>query len=194
MTERGQQIGVDRALCLPSIDECHWLWQCFRFTRIYCQSQWHTHFQLTSDRAFEKWLEIVSRRLPFVAPPGGEGWERGRSQTQASTVYPHPSPALPIEGTELISRDGDGVLNHVEKRPFAERRGNFFRLFVLGVVVICCGVLAGCDARSTNSRQSAPIHKPLEKVTEKGPVTLTVQVSPSEPKLSDLVDMDVIVT
>jgi hypothetical protein len=52
-------------------------------------------------------------------------------------------------------------------------------------------LLAGCGAPGSNGSGSA--HDALERSAEKGPVKLFVRVWPREPRLSDLVEMDVTV-
>jgi hypothetical protein len=62
------------------------------------------------------------------------------------------------------------------------------RLLLISAALV---LLAGCG---WEMRKPKPKAEALEKVTEKGPVTLTVRLSPKEPRLSDLVDLDVIIT
>jgi len=66
-----------------------------------------------------------------------------------------------------------------------------WRIAQLGTLflLVGCGV-AGLD-QSTASTTSA---ESLERTTEKGPVKLTVKVTPREPRLSDLVEMEVLVS
>jgi hypothetical protein len=61
------------------------------------------------------------------------------------------------------------------------------------VCAICAVVLIAIYSRMERNRGSAPSQsdKALERSAEKGPVKLFVRVSPREPRLSDLVDMDV---
>src|SRR5260221_6818053 len=61
---------------------------------------------------------------------------------------------------------------------------------ILSVTLIA---LAGCqrdDATSAKKEEPNPI---FEKYFEKGPVKMTVQIAPKEPRLSDLMTLDVIV-
>ncbi len=62
-------------------------------------------------------------------------------------------------------------------------------------IAICGMVLSGCGTGVTNPASSTTITGDfLERVTEKGPVKLVIQVSPKEPRLSDLVEMEIRVT
>ena len=54
-------------------------------------------------------------------------------------------------------------------------------------------LLPGCDSQKPDAKSSAPVSV-LEKTAEKGPVKLTVRFSPKEPRLSDYIDLDVIVS
>lgn len=60
---------------------------------------------------------------------------------------------------------------------------------VLTLVAVGCGT-----ANNEPSISTSPVDKPLEQVTEKGPVKLTVRFSPRTPRLSELVEMDIEVT
>ncbi|HEV3002918.1 MAG TPA: hypothetical protein VGX78_00585, partial [Pirellulales bacterium] len=53
-------------------------------------------------------------------------------------------------------------------------------------------LLAGCGAVG-GDHSTAPSGETIERAAEKGPVKLLVRVTPSEPRLSDLVEMDVTV-
>lgn len=63
-------------------------------------------------------------------------------------------------------------------------------------LTIACIILAmlqsGC---MSNNVPSKPVvaGSAIEKVSEKGPVKMTIRISPSEPRLSDLVDMEILV-
>ena len=53
-------------------------------------------------------------------------------------------------------------------------------------------LLAGCGvSRTSDSKSSSPPENTIERKAEKGPVKLFVRVSPREPRLSDLVEMEV---
>ncbi|RPI77650.1 MAG: hypothetical protein EHM42_13625, partial [Planctomycetaceae bacterium] len=68
------------------------------------------------------------------------------------------------------------------------------RLTLLFSVCVCIG-LTGCGgSSSTATAPAVPAVEVIEKTAEKGPVTLKVTVWPAEPKLSDLVEMDVVVS
>jgi LPXTG-motif cell wall-anchored protein len=66
------------------------------------------------------------------------------------------------------------------------------------VALVCAamgmGCFAGCGVMRSNSGTSSPQSgNAIERRAQKGPVKLTVRVSPREPRLSDLVEMDVTV-
>ena len=54
--------------------------------------------------------------------------------------------------------------------------------------------LSGCGTADRNPPTESSTDNVLERVTEKGPVKLVVRISPREPRLSDLVEMEVEVT
>jgi hypothetical protein len=54
-------------------------------------------------------------------------------------------------------------------------------------------VVAGCDLDSGKTGAESASDKTIERRAEKGPVKLTVRVTPAEPRLSDLVEMEVTV-
>jgi hypothetical protein len=51
--------------------------------------------------------------------------------------------------------------------------------------------LVGCERNGTSPSTSATSRDALVRSTEKGPVKLTIRVTPPEPRLSDLVDLEV---
>ena len=59
------------------------------------------------------------------------------------------------------------------------------------VCVIGGGLLSGCGSK--DGPKSSQSENTIERTAEKGPVKLRVRVSPREPRLSDLVEMDVTV-
>ncbi len=62
------------------------------------------------------------------------------------------------------------------------------------LVVVVVLLTSGCGwARRQEGQPSAPPGNTIERRAEKGPVKLLVQVTPREPRLSDLVEMDVTV-
>ena len=67
---------------------------------------------------------------------------------------------------------------------------NRWRQFSLTITLVLV-TLIGCQHDGANQPASATKKDALERVTEKGPVKLTVRVTPPEPRLSDLVEMDV---
>jgi len=60
--------------------------------------------------------------------------------------------------------------------------------------VICLLLIAGCSSPTTTSQTGSGNPDSVLRVSEKGPVKLTVRVTPAEPRLSDLVEMDIEVT
>jgi len=63
------------------------------------------------------------------------------------------------------------------------------RLLIIFIVLV-----VGCSQRDDRSESATDHPAAIERVAEKGPVQLVVRVSPIEPRLSDLVEMDVVVT
>ncbi len=62
------------------------------------------------------------------------------------------------------------------------------------LVISCAMILAGCGTmRRDKGTASSPSAAAIERTAEKGPVKLSVRVWPREPRLSDLVEMDVTV-
>ncbi len=55
-------------------------------------------------------------------------------------------------------------------------------------------LLVGCSQPSDQPEPAASIPRAIERVADKGPVQLVVRVSPIEPRLSDLVELEVVVT
>ena len=64
---------------------------------------------------------------------------------------------------------------------------------MIRLVIFCLLLLAGCSQSSDKSKAAVSNPEAIERVTEKGPVKLTVRISPTEPRLSDLIEMDVVV-
>jgi len=62
------------------------------------------------------------------------------------------------------------------------------------LLLACVLLVAGCNQRTVESESATPNSASIERVTEKGPVQLVVRISPVVPRLSDLVEMDVVVT
>jgi hypothetical protein len=66
------------------------------------------------------------------------------------------------------------------------------RLSLVCIVLCSLSLLVGCSSEAKNSSATSAAEKDvLERVTEKGPVKLTVRVKPREPRLSDLVELNV---
>ena len=63
-----------------------------------------------------------------------------------------------------------------------------------GVWIFAVVFLIGCQPTSDAPEEPTPESTSIQRVTEKGPVRLTVRVTPVEPRLSDLVEMDIEVT
>ena len=65
------------------------------------------------------------------------------------------------------------------------------------VLTAGCMILAmlqlGCTSKNVASKPVAA-GSAIEKVAEKGPVKMTIRISPSEPRLSDIVDMEILVS
>jgi hypothetical protein len=70
-----------------------------------------------------------------------------------------------------------------------------FSFFIFQFSIFCfLLLLAGCGGTATEAPGTAPgAAAVIERTAEKGPVKLTVSVKPREPRLSDLVEMDVTV-
>ena len=62
---------------------------------------------------------------------------------------------------------------------------------VLAIVLVLC-LLAGCESAGSGAapKAAAAPGEFVEKSAERGPVKLTVRVSPKEPRLSDMLDLD----
>lgn len=67
-------------------------------------------------------------------------------------------------------------------------------LQIVNLVLVTLVVLIGCNRSDNESKPATAGADAIRRVTEKGPVKLTVSVTPPEPRLSDLVEMDVQVT
>src|SRR5690606_21083361 len=67
------------------------------------------------------------------------------------------------------------------------------------LMFLCCSLIlllsAGCSKSDSDSEDAAAsAGQVIRRTTEKGPVSLSVRITPEEPRLSDLVQMDVEVT
>lgn len=67
------------------------------------------------------------------------------------------------------------------------------RLFRLFSALALVAALSGCNEKPAKSGSDNTPFAGIERIAEKGPVKMTVQFSPKEPRLSDLIDMDVII-
>ena len=77
--------------------------------------------------------------------------------------------------------------------PAPSRRGEIGRA-VLGCAMIAVAFSSGCGAtQSKKGASPSQSGNAIERSAEKGPVKLSVRVWPREPRLSDLVEMDVTV-
>jgi hypothetical protein len=68
---------------------------------------------------------------------------------------------------------------------------------MMGRILTCLGAFILCGCGHTSNNSTTPSHisvDHLERTSEKGPVKLTIRVTPAQPRLSDLVEMDVHVT
>ena len=73
----------------------------------------------------------------------------------------------------------------------------FKATFAQSSPLILCSILviAGCMGTASNqSNSTTTTGDSLERTSEKGPVKLLVRVTPREPRLSDLVEMEIIAT
>lgn len=114
----------------------------------------------------------LTRAFRFLGPQ-----RRRRSEASALAVWPFGS---------------DVAKGSSPARPPAIR--SLARKLTLGCMLAAVFVLSGCGARQTKgSGAPSAVHDAIERKAEKGPVKLSVRVSPREPRLSDLVDMDVAV-
>ena len=67
---------------------------------------------------------------------------------------------------------------------------NRWRLFLF-TIMLGLVTIVGCDRHGGSSSTSDTTRDALVRVTEKGPVKLTIRVTPPEPRLSDLVELEV---
>jgi hypothetical protein len=65
---------------------------------------------------------------------------------------------------------------------------------MIRLMLVCVLLLAGCRQSVDESQSTTPNPEAIERITKKGPVQLIVRVSPLQPRLSDLIEMDVVVT
>ena len=99
---------------------------------------------------------------------------------------PTPSPARAKRRILVISSCPSETLTFAQQKS-SRRRDSLLALWGLFLLV-------GCGTVGTDSTSSFISGDSLEHVSEKGPVKLVVRVTPKEPRLSDLVEMDVLVT
>jgi len=64
---------------------------------------------------------------------------------------------------------------------------------MIRLLIVCLLLIAGCSKSSDKPKATTANAQAIERVTEKGPVKLTIRISPMEPRLSDLIEMDVVV-
>ena len=89
----------------------------------------------------------------------------------------------------MIARYPAPVMRHF-CRTSSRRRGKraAFAFALFGVLALAgCGMIRGKPGSSSQTGNA------IERTAQKGPVSLSVRVSPREPRLSDLVEMDVTV-
>ena len=87
--------------------------------------------------------------------------------------------------TEKGKTSGNRIVLSFFDSPFAV----FFGIWSLGFGIL---MLPGCNEKSAKPDSSAPFTG-IERIAEKGPVKMTVRFSPKEPRLSDMIDMDLII-
>ena len=96
---------------------------------------------------------------------------------------------MPTPPTPPITRGGT---ESADLRPARSASGRWISTAALVCTISALVLLAGCGvSRTSDSKSSSPPENTIERKAEKGPVKLFVQVSPREPRLSDLVEMDV---
>jgi hypothetical protein len=99
------------------------------------------------------------------------------------------APGSPFRG-RVPEREGTRLCQiRPSPRPSPSGRAGADACLVCAAVVM--SLLAGCGAPGSNGSGSE--HDVIERSTEKGPVKLSVRVWPREPRLSDLVEMDVVI-
>ncbi len=62
--------------------------------------------------------------------------------------------------------------------------------FCIGAIATLI-LVAGCGTSSPSATSEEPSSDVIQRTSEKGPVKLSVRISPAEPRLSDLVEMDI---
>jgi hypothetical protein len=76
----------------------------------------------------------------------------------------------------------------------ARRNDESLAMCVRIIIAVVSLFVAGCGKTSDPETAAAPASEAIQRVAEKGPVKLTVRITPPEPRLSDLVEMEVQVT
>src|SRR5207253_1179072 len=124
------------------------------------------------------------------------------ARERRSARRPH-RPALCHQLAAVLSHEGTATMNRVSyKMPPAcplEIHAGSYQTSRSPIILYClvCQVLglclfAGCGAiGKTDGGATATPSDAIERTAEKGPVKLFVRVTPREPRLSDLVEMDV---
>jgi hypothetical protein len=139
----------------------------------------------------------AARNLRSSVPIGGD---RGRvaRQSRARSPLPRlvPPPPLPppSQGGE---RSTDGWRRLASRNSAAFVRLSLWERvlrFAATTALIATMLLSGCSVSPTsNTTAPSSPENAIERKAEKGPVKLFVRVTPREPRLSDLVDMEVTV-
>jgi len=81
-------------------------------------------------------------------------------------------------------------LDNSKSQPVSDQ----WRASVYCGVIILLMITAGCSRTIENVTTASENPPAIERITEKGPVKLTVRITPPEPRLSDLVEMELEVT
>lgn len=87
-----------------------------------------------------------------------------------------------------------GLLPRLSTRHAMPRFQRAALFFVHGTCLLTAIILSGCQGSSDAAKTTTTESNSIQRVTEKGPVRLIVRVTPVEPRLSDLVEMDIEVT
>jgi len=152
-------------------------------------------------------IDCPRRSLAFSPPlsKGGQGGSRGMVMTHSWPDSPYERNEFRPE-SDLDEFDSQQVFlpgspYHSATRPplpplpKGGRKGLPCGLrWLVALLIVFTFALAGCNQSTGKDGQSgAPPDDAIERTAEKGPVKLSVRVWPREPRLSDLVEMEVAV-